>query len=252
MKTTVLYILLACAACSFIGWRVYSSKHQPVQHALILADLSLSHTEGCESLVGLTEQVLQADGIPADTKLTLLVVGDPTTANEPWRLGEYSIPRSRRITEGRNAIVNRREKLQRDIATKCAAARRASISPIYLGIHRAIAELRAQGCSKNSACRLYVGSDMEENVEASMQQFLNRSKGELTGTLPPRLHNEGIAVSICGLAGRAGRIVDPSGREVRKVTPNDAARDDRIHRAWLILFSSPDFVKFAPYCPKPR
>ena len=208
-------------------------------------DLSLSHTEGCTSLVGLAERALQAASVPADTTLTVLVAGDTATANEPSRLGIYPIPRTRRAIEGRNANTRRQQELIQDIATKCKATRRPTISPIFIGVQQAIADLRAQGCTENSNCLLHVGSDMEENIEASIQRKLNGSNDK--AVLPRPVDNSGLRILVCGLASRAGRIVG-SGMETRQATPRPG-HHDRVQQVWLSLFTKPELVQFAPYCP---
>jgi len=58
-------------------------------------------------------------------------------------------------------------------------------------------------------------------------------------------------VTFCGYAATAGRIIDPSGREVRKFATRNPAREDRMQRIWRSVFASPERVKFEPYCPKP-
>jgi hypothetical protein len=179
----------------------------------------------------------------------VLVLGDEATANEPWQLGTYSIPTSRKVLEGRAANLKRQEGVLHDIWNKCQTVHRTTISPIFLGVKQAIADLRAQGCKPNSRCELFVDSDLEENVEPSIKRSLNAGVGRHVSL--PSINNSGIGVTFCGLAVRAGRIVGPSGREIRKVPALDPSRDDRLRRIWRSLFSKREAVRFEPYCPTP-
>ena len=251
MKRGILYALLFCgASVGFVGWRVYTVRTQDTPHFELVQDPSLSHTEGCESLLGLAERALRTDGVSSGSTLTVLVIGNEDTANEPWQLWRYSIPRTRKVLEGRTANLRRQQDVLHDIWNRCQTVRRTTISPIFLGVKQAIADLRAQGCSRTSHCELFVDSDLEENVEASIKKSLN-SIGDGKRMLQSPIKNDGIDVVFCGLAVTAGRIVDPSGREFRKGSPRNPGREDRLREIWLSLFTKPEVVRFEPYCPKP-
>jgi hypothetical protein len=209
MKTGILYIILFClASTGFVGWRVHTAKSQDAPQFELVEDPSISHPNGCESVLGLAEQAFHTEGASSRSTLTILVIGDETTANEPWQLGRYSIPKSRKVIEGRTANARRQQDLLRDIWNKCQTVRRTTISPIFLGVKQAIADLRAQGCSQTSHCQVFVDSDLEENVETSIKKSLNIVGGG-TRILPLPIDNDGIDVAFCGLAVTAGRIVDP-------------------------------------------
>ena len=158
--------------------------------------------------------------------LTMLALGDGRSANEPQQLGTYSIPRSRQVIEGAHANARHRQELLLDIWDKCNSAGGISTSPIFLGVKQSIASLRSKGCKESSHCQLLVSSDLEENVEPAIKERLNHrnSKREL----PTRLDNRGIGVVFCGFAATAGVIEDASGREIRKATPRNPGREDRI------------------------
>jgi len=252
MKTSILYAILFCSASvGFVVWRVHAVRAQGAQHFALVEDRSMSHEEGCESLLGLAERALRTEGVSSSSTLTVLVIGDEATANEPWQLGRYSIPRTRKVLEGRTANLRRQQDVLHDIWNKCQAVHRTRISPIFLGVKQAIADLRAQGCSETSHCELFVDSDLEENVETSIKKTLNNPSGGMR-ILPSPLNNDGIDVTFCGLAVTAGRIVDPSGREIRKASPRNSRREDRLRQIWLTLFTRPEAVRFQPYCPQPR
>jgi hypothetical protein len=250
MKTSILYAILFCSASvGFVAWRVHALRNQATPHFEIVEDFSLSHARGCDSLVGLAERVLDTQSVARNSTLTVLAVGDQTTADEPWQLARYSIPRDDKVLEGRTEKLRRQQDIRRDLRNRCRAARRTTISPIFLGVKQAVADLRTQGCKLNSRCELFVDSDLEENVEPSIKKGLNAEDG---GHIPlPSIDNSGIGVTFCGLAVRAGRIVGPSGREIRKVPLHDPGRDDRLRQIWGSLFSKREAVRFEPYCPTP-
>jgi len=181
--------------------------------------------------------------------LTVLVIGDEAAASEPWQLGTYSIPTTRKVLEGRTANSRRRQDVLRDILNKCQAVLRTTVSPIFLGVKQAVADLRAHGCREISHCQLRVNSDLEENVEPSIKKSLNRTTEGKPILLSP-VENQGIDVAFCGLAVTTGRLVDSS-RGFRKAPPRTPAREDRLREIWRSLFIKPAVVTFEPYCPKP-
>jgi len=250
MKTSILYTLLFCAASTgFVGWRLYAVRTQATPHYEILEDPSLSHVQDCEAMVALAERAVHAD-VTANSTLTILVVGDQSTANEPWRLARYPIPTTRKAIEGRNAILRRQQDLLLDVLRKCRTIHRTTISPIFLGIKQALADLRAQGCDGTSHCQLFVDSDLEENVETSI--FKRAEAIDRRTPIPPRLlDNNGIAVSFCGFTATVSHLTDSSGREIRRASARGPERDDRLTAAWKSMFSETEGVAFDPYCPNP-
>jgi hypothetical protein len=117
-------------------------------------------------------------------------------------------------------------------------------------VEQAIADLRADGCKTNSRCGLWVSTDLEENGDRAIEATIDgRRNGRKS--LPKLLDNSGISVTFCGFAQTAGRLVGPSGREIRKAVPRDPHRDERLQTVWRSLFASPELVSFEPYCPQP-
>jgi hypothetical protein len=251
MKRGIITAVLSGILCAgFVGWRVHVLANYSAPQIDIICDPSFSHPGRCESLVRLAEQAVRADGISRDSTLTVMVLGDTATANEPWQLGRYSIPVTRKVLEGKTSNQQRLEELLGDIRNKCRAIQRTNISPIFLGVKQAVTDLRVHGCKESSHCRVFVDSDLEENVETSIREALDRpSKTKLA--LPALLDNRGIEISFCGLAVTSGRSATLTGREARRVLPRDPGRDDRLREVWRSLFTNPDGVSFEPYCPKP-
>ena len=249
MTKTVLFVILCSIVCAgFVGWRVHVHANQTPIHDEIIFDPSLSHPDSCESLVGLAERSFRMGGASRDSTLTILVLGDASTANEPWQLGRYSFPVTNKVLEGKTASTRRQAELFSDIQRKCETIRRTSISPIFLGVKQAVADLRAQGCNATSHCRVFVDSDLEENAEKSIKDALNRTRNTKLA-MPVPVNNQGVEVSFCGLAVTAGRIVNPPGKEIQRALPRDQGRDDRLRQVWRSLFTQPDLVRFEPYCP---
>jgi hypothetical protein len=249
MKRSILFALICSILCAgFVGWRVHVLANYFAPQFAIVVDPSLSHPGGCDSLLGLADQVLHSDGISRDSTLTVFVLGDASTANEPWQLGRYSIPVTRRVLEGKTSNQQRLDELLADIRRKCGTIHRTKVSPIFLGVKQAVADLHAHECSESTHCRVFVDSDLEENVEAPIKEALDRT-GKTKLALPEPLDNHGIEVSFCGLAVTTGRIVNPPGRETRRTLPRDPGRDDRLKQVWRSLFTQPELVRFEPYCP---
>jgi hypothetical protein len=247
---TLSAIVLCGASVGFIGWRVHSMRDLEIPHDEIVEDFSASHDVGCESLQGLAEQALQSDNPASGSTITVLVLGDQSNADEPRRMATYSIPTIRKVLEGRNEIAQQRAAILADLRNKCLSLPRTMVSPIFLGVKQAIADLSAQGCSEKSHCRVFVDSDLEENVETSIKEALNRVR-KTGSALPVPLDNEGIEVSFCGFAVTSGQIVDAPGRKILKTSPRDPGRDDRLQQVWRSLFTNPEAVSFEPYCSKP-
>ncbi|MGO8737140.1 MAG: hypothetical protein ACLQVM_30615 [Terriglobia bacterium] len=251
MKNPVLSLLLGCVvSASFVGWRIHAMRSQPVNHFELLLDPSGSYTGGCESIVGSAEEVLRQSNVSASSTLTVLVLGDDSTAHEPRLLANYSIPTNRKVIEGKLAAVRRRESILEDIRTKCNSVRPTLISPVFLGVKQAVADLRGHGCGAGSECELRVASDLEENAEHAIRDRIHSPRAR-KDPLPKPLDNTGIKVAFCGYAATAGPRVDPSGHKVRKAMNRDPSREDRLQEVWRGLFASPELVVFEPYCPQP-
>ena len=244
-KASMLVMLTCMSGATFIGWRVHAMNGATVNHFAILADPSVSYTGDCEAAIGSAEAVLRSPSASPRSKLAFLALGDSQTANEPRELGTYDLPMSRKVIEGSKAKERQRAALLGKISKACASMRPTAVSPIFLGVKQALADLKAEGCDKASHCKLWVNSDLEENVELGIKRRLSG----LAGSLPPALDNDGIDVALCGYASTAGRVT--RGNEVRHFGTRNAAREDRLQSVWRSLFLNAERVSFQPYCPKP-
>src|SRR5258708_11011557 len=129
-------ILCAIAWCGvsvgFGSWRVHAGRNRTAPYFEIVADPSLSHPQGCSSLLGIAKQELNTESVLPGSTLTVLVLGDELTANEPWQLGRYAVPATSKVLEGRSANLKGREAILHDIQDKCRTIRRTTVSPIFL------------------------------------------------------------------------------------------------------------------------
>ena len=216
-----------------------------------MKDPSASHGNGCESPIGLAEKILGTNGATAGSTMTVLILGDQSTANEPWRMGAYSVPTVRKVLEGRSARTRQQHEVLWDISAKCESLHRTTISPIFLGVTQAIADLRARGCKATSHCGLFVDTDLEENIEPSITKRLNKNSGRQRGSLP-HVDNTGIEVLFCGVAVTDGRIHDVAAKGTRKFVARDSDRVNLLQEVWRSLFEQPAIVRFEPYCPTSR
>jgi len=241
-------VLFFLGSVGFVAWRVQAVRTRETPHFEIVKDPSASHGGGCESLVGLTGHVLQENAAGPGSTVTVLILGDQSTANEPWRMGSYSVPTVRKVLEGRSVKLRQEQQILRDISGKCQALRRTTISPIFLGVTRAVADLHARGCKATSLCRLFVDTDLEENVEPAIKKAFLKNDGLRHISLSP-LDNTGIGVIFCGIAVTDGRIRDRAESAARQLMTRDSDRVKRTQEIWRSLFAEPGTVRFEPYCP---
>jgi hypothetical protein len=248
MKPTFLFPILVCvASVGLIGWRVHAVHSRTARHFEIVEDLSLSHADGCASLLGLAKHVLLSDGVSSDSMLTVVALGDQASANEPRQLGRFPIPFARRAMEGRSAKLRREETVLQDIFGKCKAAHRTTISPIFLAVKEAIADLRAQGCNERAHCKLSVDSDLEENVELSIKREIEKPDNRKY-KLPTPINNSGVRILFCGSAVTVGRMATSATKTNQWLSRNPDG-EDRLRRVWSSLFTDPETISFEPYCP---
>lgn len=248
-SNTLMAILLSAATVGFVAWRVCAVLTAEVPQFEIVVDPSGSHGPACGSIRGLIGQALDAPGATTGSELTVLLLGDHSTANEPRRIGAYSIPIDRRVAEGPHEIARQRTGIIDEVGGICKALPQTDISPIFLGVKQAINDLRSRGCNVRSNCSLVVDSDLQENVELAIKR---RLEGNAQGpALPPSIDNEGIHVDFCGYAVVAGRTVGASGNNIGSVQPRGAAQEARLKQTWRALFVAPTRVSFEPFCSYP-
>jgi hypothetical protein len=242
-------VLVSLASVGFVAWRVLAAQNRETPHFEIVKDPSASHGAGCESLLGLTGHVLEANATSPASTITVLILGDQSTASEPWRMGTYSVPSVRKVLEGRSAKLRQQQQILRDISGKCQDLRRTTISPIFLGVTQAVADLHARGCKPTSHCELFVDTDLEENVEPTIKKALLKNDVPKHISVSP-VDNTGIGVVFCGVAVTEGHIRDRSENVARQSVTRDSGRVKRTQEIWRSLFAESGAVRFEPYCPR--
>lgn len=246
MNRTILSTILFCAVCiAFVGWRVHAMKNRQSPQFEIVEDFSLSHANGCNPLVDLAKRALTTTGVTRQSTLTVLALGDQTTANEPRLIARYPIPIDERVLETENDEAEKIRGILGDIRKRCEAYHRTMVSPIFLGVTEAVGDLRAHGCRANSHCKLFVDTDLDENVQSAIKNNLSYGPGKRRLPLP--IDNKGIDIFFCGLATR-GRFAGGSGRETRR-KQTSYLNEHRMRSVWRALFTEPNAIKFEPYCP---
>jgi hypothetical protein len=241
-KNIIVTVLLSGASLAFVGWRVHAMRAPSPQFS-ILEDFSLSHAHGCDSLVELATQVLNSNQATQDSTLTVLALGDQATADEPRLMARYSIPRRQRVLETENDEAQQQRAVLGDIRNRCRGFGRTTVSPIFLGVKEAVADLRAHGCRPNSQCQLLVDTDLEDNVEPFIGRSLHHPSR--ARDLPPRIANDGIEITFCGLATRDHFVVRHHEAH-RHLSPT--LDGDLTHSIWRSLFTNSGAVGFEPYC----
>jgi hypothetical protein len=160
-------IVAVAAVGGFVVYRA-SVPPLPPPRVVVLFDSSGSSTGGCAALGGAVAELLGAVPFMRRSSLNVLATGDLASAGEPRELVRIAELASTRSIEGHRRIVRRREAIVASIMEKCGGLLPASISPIRMGVGRAIEDLRAQGCNAHSDCRLIVVGDLEENQDAAL------------------------------------------------------------------------------------
>lgn len=252
MKHKLTLVALAVAACALFAfgyWRYNAARlARNVTHVVIVRDPSASTADGCGSVAGLADRALTTPDHARVSTITLLAIGDETTANEPRLLGEFRVPEVRRVIEGKRAAVRQREELFANLRARCEEARPTQISPVFLGAKRAVERLRGVG-SEGDHKVLYLQTDGEETADPQIKRAL--SGASAAGLkLPSPIRNDGVTVVICGLAETTGQTTGAEGKLRRLTSPRDPRRADRMTEVWKALFTNPQLVSLEPYCQK--
>ena len=229
-------------AAGFASWRIHAARQIVHAHEAIIFDNSDSVPNNIHSRLGLVNLALRQK-LSRGTMLTIMVSGDLRSQDEPRAIGRYQIPTSNRIFDGKNAIAQKREEILADLRGRFHDLP-VQRSPIFLAVKRGIEVLRSDGCISNSQCRLFVQTDGEETAEESLKSAIASRDDTKSGS--GVLHNEGITIAFCGLS-------ETTGRPDKRGNPppvHDAIRVNRIQKVWLSLFTGPELVSFAPFCPK--
>lgn len=214
MKSHFIVLIAGSIASSiFILWRVNAMGHDPITYREAVYDPSLSFAGGCKALVGVANDLLLEPSASSRASLSVSVMGDASTADEPRPIVEYPIPESREIIGGRHAGDDLRGKTLEDLWTKCAALHSTSVSPIHLGVQQAIADLHAKGCKVGTRCELWVATDLEENADQEIERNQWLAALRITSCSTRQCRNCGYLLWICSNVGPGQPFVPPRIRE---------------------------------------
>jgi len=187
-------------------------------------------------MVVLASEVISHQPSAPGSVLAVLLTGDASTSNEPVELVRLSLYQKKKVIESEKTAELFRQRQLSELLSMCQGTKETRISPIFLGVKQAVADLRARGCQKDSGCELFVDTDGQENVEPQVQHAVTGKETHRI-KLPAKIPNQGVKVEICGLA----------------ATTSDASRGRSatsavVPQVWFLLFSNPDLVELRPFC----
>jgi hypothetical protein len=230
------------------GWYLFSQPAEEVKvaHVAVVFDRSNSLREDIEgkSASGVLTRAFSVPGLGKESSVIVTGTGDGVSNGEPVSIATVSVPLSSRIIEGKDAVVHQRKQLLDDtVARYIKEATETRMSPIFLAVKRALAQLKAAGCVAGSGCTLFIRSDGEETEETYLKESIKRRKLLKKGA-PAPLDNSGIAITWCGTAESRGSV---SGRGKRRASRSSASADF-VKELWSTLFTSPELIVFEPLC----
>lgn len=246
IRNAVLVVTITAAIAGFLAWRAVATASAEPPHYAVLIDRSLSSLAACVGVEAATARMLDGRELRRGSSLTLLGTGDSSIAPEPRWIWSGDLPVDTRVFEGRARRVQQRRQFVDQVSEQCRKTSSTSSSPIFLGVKRALEQLRALGCGPDSQCALYVSTDGEENVEPHLRRAIDSSSRP--AVIPPPLANDGVRVLFCGLA-----ETRQTGGRARGPAPaiRSPERADRLRQVWAAAFSDPELVVFEPFCRPP-
>lgn len=247
LKGVLLVVLGLCAITSFGYWRhLVAGKPHAVAQFGIIQDTSDSIPADCGRIAGLAERALGMSETGEGSTISLFTMGNKATANEPRLLGEFRVPVIRLVIEGQRASARERQELLSKIKARCGDASEIQVSPIFQAVKRGVEHLHTVGDSGDLRY-LFVQTDGEETENLQIKRALNDEPG-VAAKLPSPIQNSGVNVIFCGMAETIGEVAGNTNRVQQKSKQRDSMRADRIREIWAQLFTSPDLVRFEPYC----
>ncbi|MFA4973891.1 MAG: hypothetical protein WC683_14865 [bacterium] len=222
----------------------------PPTHEVIILDHSDSMLEDTEQRLfrGLVEAALAIPNARKGSKVFVMSTGNQSTAMEPMPITSFEIPMTNRVMEGRDALdESRRELLARVVGEYRKGAVETKVSPIFLSVKRGLDQLHANGCVPGGRCQCRIRSDADETQETWLREAIRSGKIP-KGPLPVRLDNRGIRVVWCGLSETRGMVVTKKGR-LSLTGKRNGASTEHLQLVWRQIFTDPDNVSFAPFCP---
>ncbi|MFN0278664.1 MAG: hypothetical protein ACKVRN_08680 [Pyrinomonadaceae bacterium] len=248
LKMLFVFGAFATALIAFVVVKkVIEGKPPAVSHSFVLGDISDSMPDGCSSLAALSKRAIESPDMQQGSTVTVAVTGDDTTANEPKTLGTYPVPTSIKAVEGTKVLGQKRNELLEKITGKCAGVSALNKSSIFLGIKNGVEQLRSQNCNEKNRCSVFVKSDLQETADKKIEAALSGNKAAMSH-LPTPINNEGISITICGIAETRGLVKEQDGKSRRMTQNRTGERSDLIRDVWGRLFTTPALVSFSAFC----
>ncbi|MDT4955652.1 MAG: hypothetical protein QOJ02_3790 [Acidobacteriota bacterium] len=247
LKGMLAIFLGVCAITTFGYWRycVAGQPHAVAQFGFI-RDPSDSIPNDCGRIVSLAERALAMPETGEGSTITLFVLGNKATANEPQLIGEFQVPVIHRVIEGKRAANREKQELLTRIKNQCSEIKEIRVSPIFQAVKRSVEHLQTVGAAGDSRY-LFVQSDGEETENLQIKNALNGAPVKAS-ELPAPIQNRGVHVTFCGMAETIGEVPDNNQVVHRKSKERDSKRADHLREVWAKLFTSPELVSFEPYC----
>jgi hypothetical protein len=241
------------SALAFVGAIVLilMSYTKPVSREIytgLVYDRSLSPRDGCETVKTLAHRALSlSNGQRVKSTIKIFATGDSKTANEPVVVDLPPAPvKSGRVLEGRGKLAEDQSNFVNEAHRRCAELSHTEQSPIFLTMKRAVEYLRSYANRPVVELRLFVQTDLEENVEEPIKRALRSSSVPITGL--PKIDNAEISIEICGYADTASEYTDSRGRKRPATQARNARSADRLTEVWRSVFTHPELVTFNPVC----
>jgi hypothetical protein len=250
MKMTwkVILVLLVgfCGLSGFGYWRYQvAGRPLPVAQFGFIHDTSDSIQNDCGRTEGFAKSAIVNRETGPGSKIALFALGTRETASEPRLLGEYAIPRIRRVIEGQRTAAREQDALLSKIKTKCEGLEQTTVSPVFQAVKRGVEHMQNMGLPIDQRY-LFVQTDGEETENAKVKESLNLQPG-FPLKLPAPINNEGVHITFCGIAETVGEVSRDKAK-INKSKQRDDRRSDRIREVWTAVFTNPELVSFQPYC----
>lgn len=244
----ILVILVPVVALGAVAY-IYLNPAPHPAHAAIARDRSDSVQSTCKCSEYLVKEAMKAPGMIKDSTVTLIVSGDESTADEPVLIGTEKVPFSRKVIEGRQAANRQQDALASDLGQKCSAKPITKRSPLVLLVRRSVERLREAGCGRTTnQCLLYVQTDGVETTEPELAKLINGRTKEVKPESIPKIDNAGITVIFFGISETIGER-EEKGHKKRFTRTRDTNTADLLRDAWRSVFTTPETVRFEPFCP---
>jgi hypothetical protein len=254
LARTILVVVCVGLFAAFVAWRSHVSATTKPRTDGLVVDLTTSHsadrTKACLAVPGISETVLAQAGSRPGARLIVLALGDSASAGEPVPLSrDDALPARIALSTGEDVLRRQQAAYLAALYGNCLRAPHPEYSAIYLGVERALESLRSRGCNTGVGCALWVATDGEENAQLALKQRLDGLSTTQSGPIAP-LDNAGIDVHFCGLAEISVDSEKRSTSRGRRAAFR-GRNAGRVAQVWRSIFTAPNSVYFAPFCPQP-